>query len=63
MTSYPLISVIVPVYNCASYLGKCVGSLLAQTYPNLEIVLVDDGSSDKSPQIKDKIKNIKIERE
>lgn len=42
----PLISVIVPVYNIMEYLPRCVESIIAQTYSNLEIVLVDDGSTD-----------------
>lgn len=42
----PLISVIVPVYKVEAYLPRCVDSILAQTYPNLEIFLVDDGSPD-----------------
>ena len=44
----PLISVIVPVYNVEQYLEKCVNSILQQTYRNLEIFLVDDGSLDQS---------------
>ena len=43
-----LISVIVPVYNVAPYLDRCVGSIASQTYENLEIILVDDGSTDAS---------------
>ena len=43
-----LISVIVPVYNVAAYLDACVGSLTGQTYKNLEIILIDDGSTDQS---------------
>lgn len=42
----PLISIIVPVYNVETYLAKCVDSILAQTYTNLEIFLVNDGSFD-----------------
>ena len=42
----PLISVIVPVYNAELYLAKCVESILAQQVPDLELVLVDDGSKD-----------------
>ena len=45
------ISVIVPVYNVAPYLARCVDSLLGQTYRDLEVVLVDDGSKDESRQI------------
>ena len=49
----PLISVIVPVYNVEAYLPKCVDSILAQTYVNLEIILVEDGTKDSSGRICD----------
>ena len=49
----PLISIIVPVYNVEKYLKKCVDSLICQSYPNLEIILVDDGSPDSCPDICD----------
>ena len=48
-----LISIIVPIYNIASYLPTCLESILAQTYQNLEIILVDDGSTDNCAQICD----------
>lgn len=47
----PLISVIVPVYNVENYLGRCLSSICRQKYTNLEILLVNDGSTDASPQI------------
>ena len=47
-TQAPLISLLVPIYNVASYVDRCVGSLVNQTYSNLEILLVDDGSTDGS---------------
>ena len=43
-----LISVMVPLYNVATYLPKCLDSILIQTYSNIEILLVDDGSTDSS---------------
>ena len=49
----PLITIIVPVYNVEAYLAECVDSILAQTHRNLEILLVDDGSPDRCPQICD----------
>ena len=48
-----IISVIVPVYNVEQYLRKCVDSIMCQTYADLEIILIDDGSPDKSPEICD----------
>ena len=47
------ISVIVPVYNVEKYLARCVDSILAQTYENLEVILVDDGATDRSGLICD----------
>ena len=49
----PLLSVIVPVYNVEEYLGRCVDSILAQTYKHLEVILVDDGAKDSSGVICD----------
>ena len=52
-----LISVIVPVYNVELYLERCIDSIIGQTYKNLEIILVDDGSTDKSGKICDIYEN------
>lgn len=49
----PIISIIIPVYNVCAYLEKCVKSIIAQTYKKIEIVLVDDGSTDGCAQICD----------
>jgi len=50
----PKVSIVVPVYNAAAYLRRCVEGLLAQTYRNLEIILVDDGSTDAGGSICDR---------
>lgn len=49
----PLISIIVPVYKVEEYLGPCVDSILAQSYGNIEVILVDDGSPDRCGEICD----------
>lgn len=52
-TKYPKISVIVPVYNVEKYLPRCIDSILAQTFTDFELLLIDDGSKDKSGEICD----------
>ena len=52
------ISIIVPVYNCENYINKCIESILSQSYPYFELLLIDDGSTDKSGEICDKYKSI-----
>ena len=47
----PLVSIIVPIYNVASYLKECLQSIVAQSYENLDIILIDDGSDDESLEI------------
>lgn len=54
MMNNPLISVIIPAYNSERYLGRCLDSLIGQTYRNLEIIVVNDGSMDATPQIAEK---------
>ena len=59
-----LISIIVPVYNVEKYLDRCIQSIVEQTYRNLEIILVDDGSPDNCPAICDELSknnaNVKV---
>ena len=60
----PLLSIIVPIYNVEQYIDKCIQSILNQTYQNLEIILVDDGATDRSGSIADsyaaKDKRVKV---
>ena len=53
-----MISVIVPVYNVQSFIGQCIKSICRQEHQNLEIILIDDGSTDKSPDICDEYARI-----
>ncbi len=54
----PVIGIIIPVYNVELYLDRCVQSLLNQSYNNIRLILVDDGSQDHSPEICDKYSEI-----
>lgn len=50
----PLVSVVVPIYNVEAYVNKCIDSIIAQTYRNIEIILVNDGSTDHSRDLIEK---------
>lgn len=53
MKSQPMVTIIIPVYKTEKYLDECISSVLAQDYPNLEILLIDDGSPDMCPKLCD----------
>lgn len=50
-TKFPLISIIIPIYNAAQFLPETINSVIAQTYPNFEVLLINDGSTDSSKKI------------
>ena len=58
MQKYPLISVIIPIYNTENYLVRCLNSIINTGYENLEIICVNDGSPDNSINILQEYKNI-----
>ena len=64
VSTKPLVTIIIPIFNSEKWLDKCVSSVVNQTYKNLEILLIDDGSNDNSPFLCDKLsqsdKRIKV---
>lgn len=58
MENQPLISVIIPCFNVENYLEQCINSVIGQTYSNIEIILIDDGSTDSTPVICDQFAQI-----
>ena len=51
------VSIVIPVYNAEKFLDECINSALSQLYPNIEIIIVNDGSTDKSASILNNYKN------
>jgi glycosyltransferase involved in cell wall biosynthesis len=56
----PLVSIITPTFNQEAYLGECIRSALAQSYPNWEQIIVDDGSTDRTPQVAEEFSDPRI---
>lgn len=61
MSQQPFISVLLPVYNCADYVKEAIESILAQTYPHFELIIINDGSKDHSERIIQSIQDPRIQ--
>ena len=60
MKKNPLLSVIIPTYNEEKDIGECISTLLKQSYKKIEIIIVDDGSSDNTLNLVKKFRQVKI---
>ncbi|NJE12848.1 glycosyltransferase [Thermococcus sp. LS2] len=56
----PLVSIITPTYNHEKFIAKCIKSVLSQTYPHWEMIIIDDGSTDRTPEIVEQFNNERI---
>lgn len=56
----PLVSIIIPLYNCSEYIEECLNSVLNQKFKDIEVIVVDDGSTDNSASIVDNYKNVRL---
>lgn len=61
-TGNPVISVVLPVYNCAQYVGEAVQSILDQTFTDFELIIIDDGSTDQTPDVLREYRDPRIRR-
>jgi glycosyltransferase involved in cell wall biosynthesis len=59
----PLVSVIIPCYNQAKYLGEAIQSILAQSYRHFEIIVIDDGSTDETSEVAARYKRVRVVRQ
>lgn len=59
-TTKPLVSIIIPLYNCAEYIDECLNSVLNQEVSDIEVIVVDDGSTDEGAKSVKKFKNVKL---
>lgn len=57
---HPLVSIIIPLYNNSDYIEECLDSVINQKYKNIEIIVIDDGSSDNSAEIVERYKSVKL---
>ena len=51
MTEAPKVTVVIPVYNREKYVGEAIDSILAQTFPDFELLVIDDGSTDRTQEV------------
>ncbi len=61
--SAPLVSIIIPLYNCEEYIEECLNSVMNQKFSNFEVIVVDDGSTDEGPRLVESYKDVKLVRQ